>query len=183
MAKPKTKSSGTKPAVPVLPEDVPVEEPAKVPKKKGRPAKTKPVPEEPIPDQENAEMEQDTQEEGDVEGDEDATAFTENKENSKPGSRSKQKQAGLTFPIIRMRQYLKKGKITQQYLAVDCSDILLSRQLPAVQPQGQQVDYSHLPGWCSGISHCRDSGARWGRRQGRQEGQDRSQAHHAGRPQ
>jgi len=108
---PKPKTSVTKSAIPVGPEDVPVEDPAKVTKKKGRPAKTKPVTEEPIQDQEDAEMEQDPQEqeEGDVEGDEEATTSNENKENSKPGTRSKQKQAGLAFPIIRMRQFLKKG--------------------------------------------------------------------------
>ena len=177
----KTKTSVTKSAIPVGTEDAPVEDQAKVTKKKGRPAKTKPAIEEPIQEDvsELAAVEQLTQEEVDEEG----GGATAAKKNSKPGTRSKQKQAGLVFPIIRMRQYLKKGKITQDYLAVDCSDILLSRQLPAVQPQGRQVDHSHLPGWSAGIPHSRGPGARWGRRQGREEGQDRSQAHHAGRPQ
>ena len=44
----KTKTSVTKSAIPVGTEDAPVEDQAKVTKKKGRPAKTKPAIEEPI---------------------------------------------------------------------------------------------------------------------------------------
>ena len=107
---PKPKTSVTKSAIPVGPEDVPVEDPAKVTKKKGRPAKTKPIQEE-VPDvPANAELEQDTQE---AVGDEnEVSSSTENKENKKPGpgTQSKQKRAGLVFPVIKMRQILKKGK-------------------------------------------------------------------------
>ena len=113
MAKPKT--SKTKSAIQVGPADdaagldnVPVGDQFKTTKKKGRPAKTKPTQEE-VPDAPaTAEMEGDTQE---AAGDEEEVgSSSENKENKKPGSGSKQKRAGLVFPIIRMRQILKKGK-------------------------------------------------------------------------
>ena len=55
-------------------------------------------------------MEEDTQE---AAGDEEEVgSSSENKENKKPGpgTKSKQKRAGLVFPIVRMRQILKKGK-------------------------------------------------------------------------
>ena len=115
MAKPKT--SMTMSAIQVGPagdtaglDNVPVGDQAKTTKKKGRPAKTKPTQEE-IPDvPATDEMEEDTQEAaGD---DEEVSSSSENKENKKPGpgTKSKQKRAGLVFPIIRMRQILKKGK-------------------------------------------------------------------------
>ena len=82
MAKPKTKKSVTKPT------------------------KTKPIQEE-VPDvPATAEMEEDTQEAARDK----ISSSSENKENKKPGPGSKQKRAGLVFPIIRMRQILKKGK-------------------------------------------------------------------------
>ena len=119
MAKPKTKTSATK--------TVPAEDQAKVTKKKGRPAKTKPVTEELTQeevsgDQGNADavdlagIEQNTQEVDDGE----AEVTSSNQENSKPGpgTRSKQKKAGLTFPILKMKQNLKKGKSTQPSTAL-----------------------------------------------------------------
>ena len=126
MAKPKT--TKTVPADSL--ENVPAEDQAKVTKKRGRPAKTKPVTEE-LPQEEVSDdqgtadavdlagTEQNAQEVAGVEeSDEDdgeAEATSSNKENSKPGpgTRSKQKKAGLTFPILKIKQNLKKGKSTQ----------------------------------------------------------------------
>ena len=115
MAKPKTKK--TKSAIQVGPADdaagldnVPVGDQFKTTKKKGRPAKTKPIQEE-VPDVPvTAAMEGDTQEA--VGDEEEVSSTTGNMENKKPGpgTKSKQKRAGLVFPIVRMRQILKKGK-------------------------------------------------------------------------
>ena len=133
MAKPKTKSSVTKAktAIPAGPapseEDVPVEDQAKLTKKKGRPAKTKPVSEQPTQEvsgdlgtadaMDLAEVGADTQlavEESDEEAE--VTSTTEEKESPKPaaapGSRTKQKRSGLTFSIKKMKETLRKGKIT-----------------------------------------------------------------------
>ena len=97
MAKPKTKKSVTKPV------------------------KTKPIQEE-VPDvPATAEMEEDTQEAARDE----ISSSSENKENKKPGpgTQSKQKRAGLVFPVIKMRQILKKGKESRR-VYLDNSDIL-----------------------------------------------------------
>ena len=153
----KSKKSVTKSTMKVNPaasQDAPVEDQAKVTKKKGRPAKTvtEETPREEISEDPelSGSAEEDTQD-GDVE----AEATSSNKENTKPGpgSRSKQKKAGLTFPILKMKQNLKKGKSTlRMRCLLDISDILLSRQLPDDQPQ--QVGGSHLPGRCAGVPHC-----------------------------
>ena len=95
-------------------ETVPVEKETqgKSGKKKGKPTKTKPLAEEPSQDVDAAMAQDDPEDQ--VEEDE-AMSSQENKENSKPGSRSKQKQAGLIFPIIRMRKFLKNGKLNLQH--------------------------------------------------------------------
>ena len=181
MAKPKTKTQSASQ------ENVPVEDQAKLTKtkKKGRPAKSKQVTEKPTQEEVSGddavdlvEVEEDTQE-----VDEEAEVTEENsKPAAAPGSRTKQKRTGLTFPIIKMRETLRKGKTTalSRYL-LDNSYVFLSRQLPA--DQQQQVERSHLPDRCAGVPRCRGSGARWGHRQAWQEDQDRSEAHHAGHPQ
>ena len=46
------------------------------------------------------------------EGEEAASATTSTEKKPAPGTRSKQKKAGLIFPIIKMRQNLVKGKMT-----------------------------------------------------------------------
>ena len=120
---PKPKTSKTKSAIPA-----PVEDQAKLtkPKKKGRPAKTKPVTEEPTQEEFSGDLETadamdiDEVEEpaADSEGDEEpaVTSSTENEQNSKPaaapGARTKQRRAGLTLPIMKMRENLRKGTIT-----------------------------------------------------------------------
>ena len=122
MTKPKTKTSATKTVPADSLENVPAEDQDKVTKKRGRPAKTKPVTEEVSGDLGTADavdlagIEQNTQEVADGE----AEVTSSNQENSKPGpgTRSKQKRAGLTFPILKMKQNLKKGKSTHPSTAL-----------------------------------------------------------------
>ena len=105
------KKSVTKSAIQVGPADatasldnVPVGDQAKVSKRKGRPTKNL---EEVTDVPATAEMEQDTEA---VAVDEGEVAENKEKKKSGPGNKSKQKRSGLVFPVIKMRQILKKGK-------------------------------------------------------------------------
>ena len=125
MAKPKTKSSVTKAktAIPAGPapseEDVPVEDQAKPTKKKGRPAKTKPIADQPTQEVSGDlgtadDMDLAEEEEEDSPEVDELTEATElqKKPAAAPGSRTKQKRSGLTFSIKKMKETLRKGKIT-----------------------------------------------------------------------
>ena len=108
MAKPKSKKTITKPAA--VQDDVPapVEDQAKLTKKKGRPAKIKPAPLEISGDLSMSSGEEDTPEVGGADSGEEVevTPSAENKENSKPGPGSRSKQNKSDQHSFRSRKHI-----------------------------------------------------------------------------
>ena len=77
-------------------------------------------------------------------------APTTSMESSPARPRTQQQKAGIIFPVLRIKKYLKNGKLTNNLQLV--FPAIVFRKL-----QGQQHHedrHPHLPGCCAGVSHC-----------------------------